>query len=81
MPTATLSTKGQLVLPVEVRERAGLKAGDRMSVTYDQESGTILLRPALTLDEIAAKASAWIRPDTPPLENVSDFYETRPPRL
>ena len=31
MPTATLSSKSQLVLPAQVRRQLGIKAGDRQS--------------------------------------------------
>jgi AbrB family looped-hinge helix DNA binding protein len=41
--TATISTKGQLVIPVQMREELGIAAGDRVALTI--ENGAILLRP------------------------------------
>lgn len=44
MPTATLTSKGQLTLPKSVRERAGTRTGDRLEVMVS-EDGSIVLRP------------------------------------
>lgn len=40
---ATVSTKGQLVIPSKMREELGIEAGDRVALTM--EEGAILLRP------------------------------------
>ncbi|MBX7245356.1 MAG: AbrB/MazE/SpoVT family DNA-binding domain-containing protein [Candidatus Sumerlaeaceae bacterium] len=44
MPSATLTVKGQLVIPKEIRDRLGLKPGDKLDF-LPQESGDILMRP------------------------------------
>lgn len=46
MPTAILTTKGQVVIPSEIRKRLKIKTGTRLHVT--EEGGRIILRP---LDE------------------------------
>ena len=56
METATLSSKGQLVIPRQVRALAHLMAGDEFTVKYVQ--GEIRLRPlnranAMTVDDVA----------------------------
>jgi AbrB family looped-hinge helix DNA binding protein len=43
MSTATVTSKGQTTIPKDVREAAGLKAGDRIHFTV-LEDGTIILR-------------------------------------
>ena len=48
MATTTLTSKGQLTLPKEVRDRLKLHTGDRL-VVHVQEDGTILLQP-VTVD-------------------------------
>jgi AbrB family looped-hinge helix DNA binding protein len=56
METATLSSKGQLVIPRQVRALAHLVAGDEFTVNYVQ--GEIRLRPlnranAAAIDDVA----------------------------
>ena len=56
MDTVTLSSKGQLVIPKAVRQRAQVAAGSRFSVHY--VDGEIRLRPvarapASTVEEVA----------------------------
>ena len=67
MPTATITSKGQITIPVEVRKKLGLKAGDQISFfadddgryTFEPKTGSIMemegilkhLRPS-TLDYI-----------------------------
>jgi antitoxin PrlF len=41
--TATMTSKGQVTIPIEVRRRLGLRQGDR--VAFDVEDGTATLRP------------------------------------
>jgi AbrB family looped-hinge helix DNA binding protein len=43
--TTTLTSKGQLTLPKDVRDRLKLKSGDKLEV-YPQEDGAILLQHA-----------------------------------
>lgn len=45
MPTATLTSKGQLTVPKEVRERLGLRKGDRLDFRFD-DRGQLTVRPA-----------------------------------
>lgn len=43
MPTATMTSKGQITVPAEVRERLGLHAGARVDFV-ETETGTYELR-------------------------------------
>ena len=45
-PSSTVSSKGQVTVPIEVRHRLGLKEGDRVEFVY--EDGRTVLRPAQT---------------------------------
>lgn len=44
MPTATLTTKGQVTIPKSVREHLGVATGDRLSFVV-QEDGTVTVKP------------------------------------
>jgi antitoxin PrlF len=44
MPTATLTTKGQVTIPKAVREHLGVDTGDRLSFVV-QEDGTVIVKP------------------------------------
>ena len=43
MPTATMTTKGQVTIPKEVREHLGIETGDRLSFVV-QEDGTVIVQ-------------------------------------
>ncbi len=46
MPKATLTSKGQLVIPKAIREHLGLRPGDRLDFVL-QDDGDVLIRPAV----------------------------------
>lgn len=46
--TSTISSKGQITIPLEIRERLGVKPGDK--VRFDVDDGVTILRPARTED-------------------------------
>jgi AbrB family looped-hinge helix DNA binding protein len=71
-PTSTISSKGQVTVPVEVRHRLGLKEGDR--VEFVSEDGKTYLRPvrgdenpfaafvgALPAFKTKEEINAWLR--------------------
>ena len=57
MPTATLTTKGQVTIPKEVREHLGVDTGDRLSFVV-QRDGTVIVKPMLPASAISATATA-----------------------
>jgi len=58
MPTATLTSKGQITIPKQVRDRLGVQAGDRLSFR-EREDGSIVVE-AETVDLLALAGS--VRP-------------------
>jgi AbrB family looped-hinge helix DNA binding protein len=47
-PSSTISSKGQITLPLEVRRRLGLKKGDRVEFIVDQ--GRTIIRPTRQIE-------------------------------
>ncbi len=45
MPSAKMTSKGQITLPREVRERLGVDTGDRVDFVF-RPSGEIVIEPA-----------------------------------
>lgn len=53
MATTTLTSKGQMTLPKEIREKLGLKAGDQLEVTIEDHH--ILMVPrTLSIDDVVS---------------------------
>jgi antitoxin PrlF len=44
MPTSTLTSKGQITLPKQVREKLGLQTGSRVDFVIEP-SGRVILKP------------------------------------
>lgn len=45
MPSTTLTAKGQMVIPKEVREHLGIRPGDQVDFVL-RENGEVVVRPA-----------------------------------
>ncbi len=61
MPSATLTSKGQLTVPKEVRERLGLHPGDRVEFRIEKD-GTARMVPATRkVADVARMLSAYAR--------------------
>jgi len=60
---STLTSKGQITLPVELRRRWDLKPGDRLDFSLDLDGRVVVRKwlrsPALGDDEIAADTGVF----------------------
>jgi len=62
MSTATLTSKGQVTIPVEVRQRMGLDTGDRIEFVQ-LESGEYAIKPAI--DDVRSLKGLLRKPSKP----------------
>lgn len=58
--TATIGTKGQVVIPAEAREELGLKPGDRLYVLSAMHAGGIVFLKEEMLESMVQKMSEHI---------------------
>jgi antitoxin PrlF len=68
----TLTSKGQVTVPREVRDRLGLKAGDKLTFTLLSD-GTVIMRAKTK--RLADLAGMLTRPDQPKVsvEDMNPF--------
>jgi AbrB family looped-hinge helix DNA binding protein len=64
MPTATVTSKGQITIPASVRTRFGLCSGSRIEF-FEDEDGTLRMMPLTT--DIASLFGILRRPGAAPL--------------
>jgi AbrB family looped-hinge helix DNA binding protein len=68
MTTATLTTKGQITIPKDIRERLMLHTGDKLDFTLT-ETGDVLLRPVTCrADQVFGRLGKSGQPPLTPAE-------------
>lgn len=70
MSSATITTKGQVTIPVEVRNRLGLATGDRIEFVLNEASGRYEVVPA-TSSVTALKGIIAKRPKPVTIEDMN----------
>jgi len=79
-PSSTISSKGQVTVPIEVRHRLGLKQGDRVEFVF--EDGRTVLKPA-RVEKNPFTAFVGILPAFSSLEEINawirDLRDDDPP--
>ena len=81
MTTATLSSRGQIVIPSPIRKRMGFRTGDRFMFEVDSKTEKITLERIESFEELRDRITALIDPSIPPLANPRQFLNERPPRV
>ena len=73
----TMTTKGQVTVPREIRDRLGLKSGDKMAFTMLSD-GTVVMRPKTR--RLADLAGSLTRPGQPrvAVADMKPFKATTP---
>jgi antitoxin PrlF len=52
----TIDERGQMVLPKDIREKAGIKAGDKLALVTLEKNGRVCCIHIMKADELAGKA-------------------------
>jgi AbrB family looped-hinge helix DNA binding protein len=74
MKSTTISSKGQVAIPKEIRESLHIEAGDRFIV--EVEGNTILLRPAVTVTVPKEQAYFWTPEVQGALQNADNSFRS-----
>lgn len=76
MPTATLTSKGQTVIPKAIRDQMGLKPGDTIDFIVT-DAGDVLIRPAVK--DVRLLKGMLFQPETAPvsIEEMNQAIKTR----
>ncbi len=75
MTVVTLTTKGQVTIPVEVRRALGLDTSSRLLVTFDSDMQSLTMSKVLTPRELAARTSRMARKDVPAVTDADAYYQ------
>jgi len=65
MASATLTSKGQVTIPKEVRERLGLRTGDRIVFRFDSKGKLLVESQASDPIEDISRILHHLAPETP----------------
>lgn len=74
MTLATISDKGQLTLPAQMRKRLGIKS--RSKVEVDIRDGEIIIRPARTIRDVAGVFADYAKGKPTDWAAIRDQMET-----
>jgi bifunctional DNA-binding transcriptional regulator/antitoxin component of YhaV-PrlF toxin-antitoxin module len=79
--TITMTSKGQITLPAEVRKAMALQMrGDKLLLDFSPASQQVVLSRPVSFADIQANAKRYIKPGTAPLTDVDALYNTREAR-
>ena len=71
----SVSSRGQIVIPAALRRHLGFSRGTQLEAVV--EGDTLVLRKAMTIDDISAAMHALMPEGIEPLEDVHGFYDQR----
>ena len=76
MPTATLSSRSQLVLPAEIRRKLGIRPGDRVVIELEGDHAVLRKAPASDTEALAAfRSERWERRARELLEDEREEWD------
>lgn len=63
---ATITSKGQITIPLKIRERLGLKTGDQ--IEFDEDASVLIARRVVDKDAWRSAISEWRQKSTAALK-------------
>lgn len=74
--TIKVTRKGQTTLPAELRRKlkVGQSGGD-LTIDYDEGRNQAIISRPITIEELSARATSYIRPGIKPLRDVRGFIK------
>ena len=81
MTTATISSRGQIVIPAPIRKQMGLQQGDRLAFHVDEGARKLTAKRIESLPEMRARFTSLIEPGITPLVDTKSVFNERQPRL
>ncbi len=73
MATITVSSKGQVVLPADIRRRLGLMAGTQMEIIEEPDGVRLVVSRPIQVSSIAACAGMVTAPSKGKARNLAEF--------
>jgi AbrB family looped-hinge helix DNA binding protein len=73
MTTMTVSSKGQIVLPADIRRRLGLMAGSQMELIEESDGVRLVVSRPVNVSSIAACAGMVTAPSKGKARKLADF--------
>lgn len=52
MPTATVTSKGQVTIPKKIRDKLKLRSGDRLDFTEENQGRIIIRKASISVEEL-----------------------------
>jgi AbrB family looped-hinge helix DNA binding protein len=73
--TATLTSKGQITLPIDIRRMFGFKEGDKLVFVPSKTKDEVTFRRRMTIDEVSDLGNSYIKAGVKPILNVDKYYQ------
>jgi bifunctional DNA-binding transcriptional regulator/antitoxin component of YhaV-PrlF toxin-antitoxin module len=74
--TLTITSKGQTLLPVALRQKLGIgKKGGILPISFDEKTGKLIISPAKSLATLSERFSKYIPEGLEPLLDVDAYYQ------
>ncbi|WP_035774924.1 AbrB/MazE/SpoVT family DNA-binding domain-containing protein [Arthrobacter sp. H5] len=71
----TVSSKGQITLPVAMRESLGLKKGDQLEATIDPAAHRLTISPVISIEELSERVTGYAK-KREPVTDVNGYYQS-----